>query len=78
MKGQLNLTFIDGIVSGSAIEGATLSEAANWLLEAIKNPNIKIRLDTLYGFYFYDPNKNDMSFLKVMHLEAALIAKEKL
>ncbi|WP_336690892.1 MULTISPECIES: RHS repeat-associated core domain-containing protein [unclassified Chryseobacterium] len=63
MKGQLNLTFKDGMVSGSAVEGATLSEAASWLLEAIKNPDIKVRLDTVAGFYFYDPNlKKDVYF----------------
>jgi RHS repeat-associated protein len=54
MNGQLNLTFKDGIVSGSAIEGVELSEAAKTLLEAIKNPAIKVRLETIFGFRFYD------------------------
>ena len=56
MKGQLNLTFKNGIVSGSAVEGVELSEAAKMLLEAIKNPDIKVRLETIFGFRYYDAN----------------------
>lgn len=63
MKGQLNLTFKNGIVSGSAVKGATLSDAAIWLLEAINNPDIKVRLETVGGFRFYDTNlKQDIFF----------------
>jgi len=63
MKGQLNLTFKNGIVSGSAVEGATLSNAATWLLEAINNPDIKVNLDTVDGLYYYDSNtKNYVYF----------------
>ncbi len=56
MKEQLNLTFKNGIVSGSAVEGATLSEAAQMLLEAIRNPDIKVNLETVFGFRYYDAN----------------------
>jgi RHS repeat-associated protein len=54
MKGQLNLTYKNGIVSGSAIEGVILSEAAQMLLEAIRNPDIKVNLETVFGFRYYD------------------------
>jgi len=56
MKGQLNLIFKDGKISGSAVKGATLSDAAIWLLEAINNPDIKVRLETVFGFRYYDAN----------------------
>lgn len=63
MKGQLNLTFKNGKISGSAVKGATLSDAAIWLLEAINNPDIKVRLETVGGFRFYDTTlKKDIFF----------------
>lgn len=64
MKDQLDLTFENGIVRGKAVKGATLSEAASWLLEAINNPDIKVRLDTVAGFFFYDNNKKDYVFFE--------------
>ncbi|MBL7881898.1 MAG: hypothetical protein JNN23_18845, partial [Chryseobacterium gambrini] len=48
--------FEDGIVRGKAVKGAELSEAAKMLLEAIKNPDIKVRLETVFGFRYYDAN----------------------
>ncbi len=63
MKGQLNLTFKNGKIGGSAVEDVTLSDAATWLLKAINNPDIIVRLETVGGFRFYDTTlKQDIFF----------------
>jgi len=64
VAGQLKLTFEDGIVDGSAIDGVELTPAAAMLLEIIKDHKIKVSLQTVAGFYYYNTELKENVFFE--------------